>query len=382
MKVAIVHDWLTGMRGGEKCLEVFCELFPKADLFTLLHIPGSVSETIERMNIRTSFIQRLPAAPSKYRNYLPLFPTAVESFDLRDYDLVLSSSHCAAKGVIPPPRAVHICYCYTPVRYAWDQYHTYFPRGRRGLAGRFLIPAFMNYIRLWDVSSSARVDRFVAISRHVSRRIELYYRRESDVIYPPVDVEAFSPGGEPGETYLVVSALVPYKRVDLAVEAFNKLGRPLVVIGSGPEERRLRGGARENVTFLGWQAPDALAEHYRRCRAFIFPGEEDFGITPLEAQASGRPVIAYAAGGALETVVGLGAEPPGRRATGLFFAEQTADSLAEAVQRFEAEAASISPPDEIRGQAMGFSRERFRKEMEEYIEGVLSKKPGSGQGPG
>jgi len=297
MKVAIIHDWLTGMRGGEKCLEVFCELFPEASIYTLIHVPGTTSSIIENRTVHTSFIQRLPFAASKYRTYLPLFPTAVERFDLSGYDLVLSSSHCVAKGVIAPPGAVHVCYCYTPVRYAWDMYHQYFPAKRMGRLKGLLIPFFMHYIRLWDVSSSGRVDRFVAISRHVARRIELYYRRESHVIYPPVDVDAFSPATEREDYYLMVSALVPYKRVDLAVEAFNRSGRPLVVIGSGPEEERLRALASDNITFLGWQPSEVLAEHYARCRAFLFPGEEDFGITPLEAQASGRPVVAYGAGG-------------------------------------------------------------------------------------
>lgn len=366
MRVAIIHDWLTGMRGGEKCLEVFCELFPDADLHTLLHVPGAVSERIEAMSLRTSFVQKLPWARTRYRHYLPLFPAAVESFDLSGYDLVLSSSHCAAKGVIPPPGARHVCYLYTPMRYAWDMRPQYFPPERTGLLGRTLLPFFLNYLRSWDVASAARVDRFVAISRFVARRVELYYRREADVIYPPVDVDAFAPARERDDFFLAVSALVPYKRIDLAVEAFGRLGLPLVVIGSGPEEERLKAMACDTVTFLGWQPHDVLARHYRRCRAFVFPGEEDFGITPLEAQASGRPVLAYAAGGALETVRGPDGEagPP----TGLFFAEQTAASLEGAVRAFLEREADFDDPAPMRENAARFSTGRFRREMRAYLE--------------
>ncbi len=367
MKTAIIHDWLTGMRGGEKCLEVFCELFPDADLFTLVHDPGSASPAIERMRIKTSFIGRLPGAKAGFRRYLPLFPLAVEGFDLRGYELVLSSSHCAAKGVIPPPASVHVCYIYTPMRYAWDMYHEYFPGGKSGLASRLLVPFFMNRLRAWDVASSARVDRFAAISRHVARRVELYYRRDSEVIYPPVDLDAYRPGGEDGGFFLMVSALVPYKRVDLAVSAFNMLGLPLVVIGAGPEEERLRSMARGNVQFLGWQDHAVLARRYASCRAFVFPGEEDFGITPLEAQASGRPVIAYGAGGALETVAGLGDAPEGEQPTGVFFREQTAECLAAAVERFIREEGAFRDREAVRRNTIRFSRPRFRDEIARFI---------------
>ena len=298
MKVAIIHDWLTGMRGGEKVLEAFCELFPQAHVYTLLHLPRTVSPSIEALPIHTSFIQNLPFSKKGYRRYLPLFPMAIERFDLKGYDLILSCSHCVAKGIVPPPDALHISYLLTPMRYAWDMFGEYF-----GAKKSRLIPFFIHYLRMWDVTSSQRVDDFLAISKHVQRRIMKYYRRDAEVIYPPVDTRRFKPGTKKGDFFLIVSSLVSYKAVDVAVEAFNRLGYPLRIIGSGPEEQRLRAMARSNVAFLGWQRDEVVAEAYSRCRALIFPGEEDFGIVPLEAMASGRPVIAFGRGGALETIV-------------------------------------------------------------------------------
>lgn len=359
LHVALVHDWLTGMRGGEKVLEVFCELFPRATVFTLLHNRRSVSSTIERMQIQTSFVQRLPFVDSQYRYYLPLFPAAVESFDLSGYDLILSSSHCAAKGVIPPPNALHICYCHTPMRYVWDQYNDYFGKGRAGWLVRKAMAMVAPRLREWDVRTSSRVHHFIANSYNVAGRIRRIYGREAEVIHAPVDVQRFRVTRNDEGYFLLVSALVPYKRVDLAVEAFHRLGERLVVVGSGPEMARLRAHAGPNVQFLGWQDDDALVKLYAGCRALIFPGEEDFGIVPLEAMASGKPVVAFAKGGALETVI-----EKGKKRTGVFFHEQRADALAEAVRKVKK---VRWDPEAIRRHAMKFDRGLFRKKIEEAI---------------
>jgi glycosyltransferase involved in cell wall biosynthesis len=361
-RVALVHDWLTGMRGGERCLEVFCELFPSADLYTLLHAPGSVAPVIEQRRVVTSFIQRLPRAERRYRHYLPLFPAAIRAFDLRGYDLVLSSSHAVAKSVRVPAGALHVCYCFTPMRYVWDLYDDYFGP-RSGPATRLLMPAVAAWLRRWDRRTAAGVDQFVAISRFVADRIRRVYGRDADVIYPPVDVARFRLDEAPGDFYLVVSALTPYKRVDLAVEACNRLGRRLVVVGTGPEDRRLRAIAGPTVEFLGWRDDAQTAELYARARALLFPPLEDFGITPLEAMAAGRPVIAFGEGGARETVVPPGAgEPP----TGIFFARQTVKDLEDAIRRFEASADQFEPKA-LRRRAEGFDRPLFRERIHAYL---------------
>ena len=361
-RVALVHDWLTGMRGGERCLEVACELFPEAPLYTLLWVPGSVSPLIERRRIVTSFVGRLPRAATRYRAYLPLFPAAIRRLDLGGHDLILSLSHCVAKGVRTPPGALHLCYCFTPMRYVWDLYDDYFG-ARAGLATRLLMPPVAAALRRWD-RRTAGVHRFAAISQHIAERIRRVYGRAADVLHPPVDVQRFRLAEAPGDFYLVVSALAPYKRVDLAVGAANRLGRRLLVVGTGPEERRLRRLAGPTVELLGWRPDPEVAELYARCRAVLFPSHEDYGIVPLEAAAVGRPTIALARGGALETMVGLdaGDEPP----TAVFFAEQTVEALAGAIGRFEA-AEGRFEPKALRARAERFDRPAFKARLEAWI---------------
>jgi glycosyltransferase involved in cell wall biosynthesis len=362
MRVALVHDWLTGMRGGERCLEVFCELFPEADLFTLLHVPGSVSPIIERRRIVTSFIQRLPAATRRYRQYLPLFPAAVRSLDLTAYDLILSSSHAVAKSVRVSPGTLHVCYCFTPMRYVWDMYDDYFGR-RAGALTRAVMPPVAAMLRRWDRRTAAGVHHFIAISNFVADRIRRSYGRDSDVIHPPVDVSRFRVEESPEDFYLVVSALTPYKRVDLAVEAASRLGRRLVVVGTGPEEKRLRALAGPTVEFLGWRDDAETADLYARCRAFLFPALEDFGITPLEAMAAGRPVLAFGRGGVLETVVPPGGPEP---ASGLFFARQTVEDVAAAIERLES-GTLVFDPKAARRRAETFDRPVFKERMQNYL---------------
>jgi len=362
MKVALIHDWLTGMRGGERCLEVFCELFPHAHLYTLLHVRGSVSKLIERMPIKTSFIQNLPFSKRGYRNYLPLFPIAIERFNLKGYDLILSCSHCVAKGIIPPPDALHISYMLTPMRYAWDMYREYF-----GANKNKLIPSFIHYLRMWDVTSSQRVDNFLCISKHVQNRIMKYYRRDSEIIHPPIEISRFRLGNKKEDFFLIVSSLVPYKKINLAIEAFNRLGYPLKIIGSGLEEKKLRVIAKSNIEFMGWQSDAAVAKSYSACRAVIFPGEEDFGIVPVEAMASGKPVIAYGRGGILETVISYDLSAGGgKTATGLFFHQPHVDSLIDAVERFNHIEGELDPAA-IRRHALQWDREIFKEKIKKSI---------------
>ena len=328
MKVAIIHYWLVNMRGGEKVLQALCELFPNADIYTHVHDPLATGRTFENHQIRTTFIQKLPGARRFYQNYLPLMPIALDQLDLSGYDLVISSESGPAKGVKTTPETLHICYCHTPMRYVWDMYHEY--RTNAPWYKRWLIPPIMHYMRQRDIASAEKVDYFVANSRFVAERIKKYYQREAEVIHPPVDVDDFCVSEQQEDYYLLVGQLVSYKRADLAVEAFNQSGRKLVVIGAGEQLKMLKQKAQPNVAIMGRQPFEVIRHHYSKCRALIFPGEEDFGIVPVEAMASGRPVIAYGRGGALETVLeGL---------TGQFFAEQTVASLNEAINSFEADA--------------------------------------------
>lgn len=373
--IAIIHDWLTGMRGGERCLEVFCETFPDAHLYTLIHLKGAVSPVIERMRISPSGFQSLPWVKKKYRYYLPVMPWFVERIDLSQYDLVLSSSHCVAKGAVTGEKTKHICYCYSPMRYIWDQRDSYFGQGGMGTFERLAMFACAGYLKKWDRKTAQNVDRFIAISKHVSERIRKCYERESDIIYPPVNTSFYLPDKTGTKDYfLMVTAFAPYKKVNMAVEAFNRLKLPLKIIGTGQMERQLKKIAGPHVEFLGWRSDEEVRAAYAGCRAFIFPGEEDFGITPLEAQSCGRPVIAFGKGGALETVIpvnphGSSIEP--QSATGLFFYKQESESLEEAVLAFQKIEKDFNP-DIIRKNAMKFDRDIFKKRIKNYIEDILS----------
>jgi len=328
VKVALVHDWLTGMRGGEKVLLALARMFPGAPIFTLVHLPGSVHREIEERAITTTFVQRLPGVEKRYRYYLPLFPAAAATLDLSGFDLVVSSSHCVVKGVAVRKDAVHVCYCHTPMRYVWDRYDDYFGKGRIPALARLPVSLMAKALRAWDVRTAPRVHAFAANSAFVADRIRRYYGRESEVIPPPVDVDFFTPGpDEPGRFDLVVAALVPYKRLDLVLEAYRGTGRPVTIVGSGPDEARLRAQAPPEVTLAGRVSDEELRALYRSCRALVLPGVEDFGIAPLEAMACGRPAVVFGEGGGLETVV------PGR--TGLVFSEPKPVSLRAAIDRLE-----------------------------------------------
>ena len=358
LKVALVHDWLTGMRGGEKCLEVLCELFPEADLYTLLHQKGKLSQNIESKSIRTSFVQHLPFGLKKYRHYLPLFPLAIEQFDLSAYDLIVSSSHCVAKGVRRNNSTYHISYVHSPMRYVWDQFNTYFRQPRTSWPVRIGAELMRPYLQRWDRNTAKRVDTFLCNSNNIRKKILEYYGRESQVIYPPVDLSRFKPGDTKSDYYLMVGAFAPNKRVDLAVHAFNKLKLPLKISGSGQDEEYCRSIAGETIEFLGTLSNEKLLELYQQARALVFPGEDDFGITPLEAQACGTPVIAFAAGGALETVTDQ---------TGLFFKEQKVEALVKAVEIMERKW-EVFVPEKFQEQLSRFGRGHFKEQMAHAIE--------------
>jgi glycosyltransferase involved in cell wall biosynthesis len=370
MKVALVHDWLTGMRGGEKVLEALCERYPDAEIFTLLHVRGSVSPTIERAPIHASLLQHLPAVRRYYRQCLPLFPVLVEQFDLERFDLVISSSHCVVKSIIARPGAVHICYCHTPMRYAWDQFAAYFGPDRLGLIGSALARPVLAALASWDRATSARATRYVTNSRHVARRIRRYYNREASVVHPPVDTDFFHPTADPTARLpvtaagcLIVSALVPYKRVEIALDACRLAGVSLTIVGDGPERTRLERRAadsRADVTFLGRLSDEEVREQYNHASLVLMPGEEDFGIVPLEAQACGRPVVALGRGGALETIV------PDE--TGVLVSDPAPSAFADAIRyalnrRFD--------PDAIRRHAEAFGRARFGNQIEAIVDETM-----------
>lgn len=363
MRVALVHDWLVAMRGGERVLEQLVLMYPDCDIYTLLHVPGRVSQVIEQRPIHPSFIQQLPFAAERYRYYLPFFPRAIEQFELDRYDLVISSSHCVAKGVKLPAGLPHISYCHTPMRYLYDQSEAY--------AARFAWPvrAAFGMVRsslaAWDRETGRRVPHIVANSMHVRERITTIYGRDASVVHPPVSIERFHPSAEREDFYLCVSALVPYKRVDLLVDAFNRLGLPLVIAGSGPELPALRRRARANIRFTGWLNDDDIAGLMSRCRAFSFAGVEDFGIAMVEAQAAGAPVIAYAAGGALESVI----DDFSADSTGVLFHDQSAGGVVNAIEQFVTRSFR---PTALRNNAMRFTPEAFRAAMRNEIDVLLN----------
>jgi glycosyltransferase involved in cell wall biosynthesis len=372
LRVAIVHDWLTVYAGAERVLEQMLLCYPQADIYsTVDFLPPKERAFLGGKVVHTSFIQNWPWAKTKYRAYLPFMPLAVEQFDLSSYDLVISSSHAVAKGVITGPDQCHVCMCYSPMRYAWDLQHQYLQesgltRGPKAWLAKYLL----HKMRIWDLRTANGVDHFIAISQFIARRIYKVYRRDSVVIYPPVDLDAFTIGEEKGDFYLTASRLVPYKKVDLIVKSFAQMpGKRLIVIGGGPDFDKIKQIATPNVTVLGHQPFDVLLSHLRQAKAFIFAAEEDFGIAPLEAQACGTPVIAFAKGGALETI--RGKEEDAAR-TGLFFPEQTAEAIVQALGRFESLGTPIAPAN-CRENALRFSKARFRTELTEFIDAALAR---------
>jgi glycosyltransferase involved in cell wall biosynthesis len=368
LRVAIVHYWFVRFCGGERVVEALADMFPQADIFTLVLDPKALPSSLRSRKFTTSFLQKIPGIRRHYKKFLPLFPLALEHFKLDEYDLVISSESGPTKGILTRPHTCHICYCHTPMRYVWDMYHQYRAGERIGMVSRLVFSLTAHYMRLWDLAAAARVDHFVANSRNVAARILKHYRRQATVINPPVAVSAGYISSAAEDYYLVVSQLVDYKRADLAIEACNRLRRPLRVIGEGEEHRRLRRLAGPTVEFLGHLPDQEVRENYARCRALLFPGEEDFGIVPVEAQSFGRPVIAFGRGGALETVVGgfPSSSFVPESSTGIFFAEQSAESLAEAIRFFEANENRFSPAL-IRHHAERFDVPRFKAEMYAFI---------------
>ncbi|MEP7456458.1 glycosyltransferase [Phyllobacterium sp. SB3] len=363
MKVAIVHYWLLSMRGGEKVLEALSEIYPDADIFTLVYDPDAIKGRLKNHKITTSFLQKIPGSKKHYQMLLPLMPLALESMDLTSYDLIISSESGPAKGIIPKPDALHICYCHSPMRYIWDHY--FFYHASAGFVKRMFMPVIASWLRQWDVSTSARVDCFVANSRHIANRVQRYYRRDAVVIHPPVSVDEFAISRTLEDYYLCAGQLVAYKRVDLAVEAFTRMNKKLVVIGTGEKMASLKSKAGPTITFLDHQPFSSLKSHMAKCRALIFPGEEDFGIVPVEVMASGRPVLAYGKGGALDTVIdGI---------SGMLFKEQTVEALIECVERFEKTEDSFVP-SRTRALSLFFSKETFKDKITQLIRKELDRR--------
>jgi len=370
MRVAIIHDWLVTYAGAERVLEQMLECFPEAELFSLVDfLPPDQRGFIHNKPVTTTFIQSLPMAKTRYRSYLPLMPLAMEQLDLSDYDLVISNSHAVAKGVITGPDQLHICMCHAPIRYAWDLQHQYLRESslQTGVKGLFA-KAVLHRIRNWDYRTSNGVDVFFASSEFTRRRVWKVYRRESTIVFPPVDTRAFVQRDEKDDFYFTASRMVPYKKIDLIVEAFAAMpSRKLVVIGTGPDWRKIEALAAPNVTLLGYQDHATLQDHMQRAKAFVFAAKEDFGIVPLEAQACGTPVIAFGEGGALETVRGLDESDP----TGVFFDRQSVSSLVGAVERFEERVAKLTPAA-CRKNAERFSNETFRSTFKAAVTGAFS----------
>ncbi|HZU68177.1 MAG TPA: glycosyltransferase [Ktedonobacteraceae bacterium] len=362
MKVALVHDYLNQMGGAERVVLAFHELFPNAPLYTSIYDPRRVDPAFQKIDIRTSFMQKMPLVKKHHQPFLPFYPFAMERLDLRGYDLVLSSSSAFGKGVITKPETIHICYCHTPMRWCWN-YDEYIEREQLGKVARSILPFLITSMRVWDQASSMRVDHFIANSPAVAQRIAKYYRRDAVVIPPPVEVSRFifDPTIQPEDYFLIVSRFMPYKRIDLAIQACNQLQLPLVIIGKGRDEPRLKRMAGPTIRFLGSLSDAEVLHYYARCRALLLPGEEDFGITPLEAQASGRPVIAYGAGGALASIID--------GVTGTFFDEQTVESLASALSSFDERQFD---PQTIRNHALEFDKPRFHRRILQFIEAKMS----------
>ena len=367
MKLAIVHDWLVNYMGAEKCVESFTNIWDDADILSLVDFLNDDERRIilKGKHAETSFVQKMPMAKRLYRNYFPFFPYAIEQLDVSGYDVVLSSSHAFAKGVLTSANQLHICYCHTPIRYGWDLYHQYIKEANltKGIKG-LLAKRYLHNIRMWDFSTSNRVDHFIANSQHVAKRINKLYRKEAAVIHPPVDVDKFTPNKTKDDYYLAVARFVPYKKMDLLVEAFSRMpDKKLIVIGSGPDEAKIKAKAKSNITVLPFQTDEKLVEYMRSAKAFLFAAEEDFGITIVEAQACGTPVIAYGLGGATETVV--------ENKTGLFFDKQENNAIADAIERFE-NSIELFDPTKIAEHAQKFSRVRYEKEIKEFVEAKLN----------
>ena len=377
MKVAIVHDWCVIYGGAERVLEHIIDCYPEADVFSLIdYVPEEQRHFLRGKTPRTSFLQKIPFVKHIYRKLLFLMPFAIEQFDLSEYDLVISSSYCVAKGVLTGPNQVHVSYCHSPMRYAWDHYHEYLREGnlQRGPLS-WIARRQLNSIRNWDVRSSNTVDHFVANSQFVQARIRKFYRRDSNLVFPPVETDLFQLREEKEDFYVAAGRFVPFKRLDLAVEAFSMMPeKKLVMIGDGPEMAKLRSRAGPNIEFVGFQPPQVVADYMSRAKAFIFPSEEDFGIVPVEAQASGTPVIAFGSGGALETVIGLGSPEAGQTpATGIFFEQQTAESLKAAVERFEAVAETFSARA-ISQHAAEFGPQAFKTNFQQQVDLALQRR--------
>jgi len=373
MKVAIVHEWLVNYAGSEKVLAEMIGLYPEADIFSIIDfLSDREKRLLLNKGIKTSFIQHLPMAKAGYRNYLPIMPIAIKRFDLSRYDLVISSSHAIAKGIKKDPEQLHICYCHTPMRYIWDLQSEYLNDKMLGSGPKgIMVRTLLNYLRKWDTSTSKDVDYFISNSYYIRERIKRIYKRDAEVIYPPVDIASFKISDKRDTFFITVSRMVPYKRVDLIVRAFAMTGLPLIVVGDGPELRKIKRLARRNIEFMGFLRDDILRIYLQRARAFVYAAEEDFGIAPVEAQACGIPVIAFGKGGVRETVVPFNKSDDTTllkvAPTGVFFYQQTPDALNDAIKRFM-DIEDRFNPYEIRKNAERFSRERFRREFKDFVD--------------